>query len=270
MLGKLIKHELQRTYKLMLISHGFVLILSILLGIILKIQMTSVSFEITLPNLLLIGGMIFQFLLIGALSFGVQLYIAIRFYRNLFTDEGYLMFTLPTTPTTLLHSKLITGSIWYIFNIIMTFINLICLLFIIFLNSEAQELYYIINTMLGSPWVFLLFTLIGMFSSLLMCYACVCIGQLFNKNRVVVALVSYGIITMALQLFSFIYMIVNNLFTFSSSTISSIPGETAGEYIGAPTLLSDVYLDFTLPMIVFAALFYGICCYIMNKKINLV
>ena len=266
MLGKLIKHELQRTYKLMLISHGFVLILSILLGVVLNIQMSATNFELNLPNVLLIGGMIFQFLLIGALSFGVQLYIAIRFYRNLFTDEGYLMFTLPTTPTTLLHSKLITGSIWYIFNIIMTFINLICLLFIIFLNSEAQELYYIINTMLGSPWVFLLFTLIGLFSNLLMCYACVCIGQLFNKNRVVVALVAYGLVTMALQLFYFIYMTLNNLLTFSTT----IPGETAGESMSSPTLLSDVYLDFTLPLIVCAALFYGICYYIMNKKVNLV
>ena len=50
----------------------------------------------------------------------VSIYIAVRFYKNLYTDEGYLMHTLPVTPRQLLVSKLTVGSLWSFLVTILT------------------------------------------------------------------------------------------------------------------------------------------------------
>ena len=43
------------------------------------------------------------------------LFPAVRFYRNLLRDEGYLMFTLPVTPTELYFSKLLSALFGILF-----------------------------------------------------------------------------------------------------------------------------------------------------------
>ena len=43
----------------------------------------------------------------------LTIYFAIRFYKNLYTDEGYLMHTLPVKPWMLIVSKLTIGTIWF-------------------------------------------------------------------------------------------------------------------------------------------------------------
>lgn len=39
------------------------------------------------------------------------IFILMRYYKNFFTDEGYLTFTLPVTPHELLWTKLISGMV---------------------------------------------------------------------------------------------------------------------------------------------------------------
>ena len=43
------------------------------------------------------------------LAFVLMIY---RFYKNLMTDEGYLMFTLPVTTGQLIWSKMIVSAVW--------------------------------------------------------------------------------------------------------------------------------------------------------------
>lgn len=44
-----------------------------------------------------------------------------RFYKNFFTDEGYLMNTLPVRPASLVTSKLFNSWIWIFFSLIIAF-----------------------------------------------------------------------------------------------------------------------------------------------------
>ncbi len=53
---------------------------------------------------------IIGFVLIAALPSVCVIVLYYRFYRNLYTDQGYLSFTLPLKPTTHLHSKLIVST----------------------------------------------------------------------------------------------------------------------------------------------------------------
>ena len=47
-----------------------------------------------------------------------------RYYKNFFTDEGYLTFTLPVKANTHLMSKFLSGYIWMVIAAIITFISL--------------------------------------------------------------------------------------------------------------------------------------------------
>ena len=49
---------------------------------------------------------------LAALSLCVTLCTVIRFYKNFFTDEGYLMFTLPVKTSDLILSKTLVAVIW--------------------------------------------------------------------------------------------------------------------------------------------------------------
>ena len=39
--------------------------------------------------------------------------VFVRFYKNFFTDEGYLTFTLPVKRSTLLFSKMVNATVWF-------------------------------------------------------------------------------------------------------------------------------------------------------------
>lgn len=50
-------------------------------------------------------------MLFSAISFGCCIMYAVRFYKNLFTDEGYITWTLPASPLTQLWAKILSASI---------------------------------------------------------------------------------------------------------------------------------------------------------------
>lgn len=53
-----------------------------------------------------------------AILFAAAFFVIYRFYKNIFTDEGYLMNTLPTRPVNLVFSKLLNALIWMLITIV--------------------------------------------------------------------------------------------------------------------------------------------------------
>lgn len=104
MLGKLLKYEFQATGRVLLPIYAGILILAVITNVFLHI------------NIGVVGGVMAS--MYGLLCFAmivVTLIIAVqRFERNLLGDEGYLMFTLPTTEGRLIWSKLIVAFIWVV------------------------------------------------------------------------------------------------------------------------------------------------------------
>lgn len=93
MLGKLIKHEFKAVTNVMLLINGCTLLLS-LIGCL-----TFVSPLWELENdyipMMAAFSVIVYYIAIIAISFASAIYLMLRFYKNLYTDEGYLMHTLP-------------------------------------------------------------------------------------------------------------------------------------------------------------------------------
>ena len=51
---------------------------------------------------------------VSGYSIATVIFIGIRFYRNFYTDEGYLTFTLPVKRSTLFFSKVLSGTIFLV------------------------------------------------------------------------------------------------------------------------------------------------------------
>ena len=115
MLGKLIKHELRATGRLMAPLFGALVLLALVVRAndLVFQHVESYSAFLNILNTLLIIAYVLA--LLGVMVFSTVLMIK-RFHQNFLTDEGYLMFTLPTSVHSLLWSKLITAALFFIFT----------------------------------------------------------------------------------------------------------------------------------------------------------
>ena len=69
----------------------------------------------------------------------VLIFILIRYYKNFFSDEGYLTFTLPVTPHELLWSKIISAMVWMFGALVTTCLAFVSLFGSICLVAVASE-----------------------------------------------------------------------------------------------------------------------------------
>lgn len=194
MVRKLIKHELYALYRWVLGCMAAVLLLGVLARIVGEVLDANVTENVNI-GLSMLAQTVSEFwtisllLLIAAGTF----VSAARFYKSLFTGEGYLTFSLPLTPAQLLLGKFLAALI----------VNLSCyavagLSLVIGMRASAwpgalewaDMAFHSLWIILASdPIVFLELALlfIGLLpTGLLYLYLVTCIGQLFTKGRIAV------------------------------------------------------------------------------------
>lgn len=124
MLKKLIKHEWKDTWSVGTTCSIIVLVLSVIGMFVLNedIWKESAGRGGTAEDFTAITMMLYFMMFVWGLvaaAFVVRYYFFWRYYKNLFTDHGYLMNTLPVKSTELINAKLIVAVIWqYIISII--------------------------------------------------------------------------------------------------------------------------------------------------------
>ena len=108
MLGKLIKYDLKNAARIFLLVHGIYLFICIILRLLVMnpLDFSAPSRLLITPLTLIVVLFIF---LLTAMTLTTSLLIALRFYRNLFSKEGYLSWTLPAAPSTHLLAKFLSG-----------------------------------------------------------------------------------------------------------------------------------------------------------------
>ena len=122
-----------------------------------------------------------------------------RFYKNLFTDEGYLTFTLPVRRSTLLLSKLVNALIFDAMYAVLMILGAFIVLLIAPPTPVLPDMFRVLamtwqlgawNVLYILEWI-VLFVLLDLFSNLLL-YLCVTVGALIvKKAKLVVGLVLY-------------------------------------------------------------------------------
>lgn len=76
---------------------------------------------------------------IAASSIITQVLVGRQYYQNCFCDEGYLTFTLPVSSRKILISKVLTGSLWVLINLVAVLVGVGLFLWIgIGFNAEAS------------------------------------------------------------------------------------------------------------------------------------
>lgn len=197
MVKKLFKHEFLSLFRLMLPIECAVLGAGVLVRFMIMFESRNPLFDSVKTSAILI--MIAALLAgnIAAIIFGI-----IRYYKNLFSTEGYLSFTLPVTPAqhifvkavTVTAVELIAGvvalmsfSIATSGDLLEEIINLIVFL----LKKAFTELQplHLILFMLELLSIIVIKTI----SKYLLYYLCITIGQLAHKHKVLLAFGIYGI-----------------------------------------------------------------------------
>ncbi|MSR94478.1 hypothetical protein FYJ34_09470 [Clostridiaceae bacterium 68-1-5] len=260
MLGKLIKHDFKALNRFLLIMHGFLLLFAVAVRIFLPL------YENVIFSLFLILYILF---LIGV-SFATYITIAVHFYKNLFSDEGYLTRTLPVSRGTHLLSKTITGTVWAIANLLLIIVSLCITISMPEVWNALLENKVRIMTGLGLPADFGLLQLVlsslvvialQCFTSVCMVYVSVMIGQLFTRHRILGSVVAYFSISTVLSLLSFVAAAVA---TFSASQSSG-----ALMYLYNPQSLAHIVLVSTLFTFILGVIFYIVSHLILVKKADL-
>ena len=191
MLSRLIHHEWKETWRIPVISFIVILFLTLVCFICFR-QMEPPADEDSINAGAFVIMMLYC-LIISCISMVVTIYIAIRFYRNLYTDEGYLMHTLPVTPRQLILAKLLVAALW-VFVLSMLALWAICCIMLFGLPAMALvDMPVVISSLMEyfpqifgmGPVAFLLFyvvlSLVSAFSNVLIAYAAYWIEKGFNK-----------------------------------------------------------------------------------------
>jgi hypothetical protein len=191
--------------------------------------------------------------------------IVLRFYKNLTTDEGYLMFTLPVKSHQLINSKLYASLIWTVAGLAAVLTSIFAVaatdtrmrLFwegLHTMSAELDESFGAYKTLLIAEFVLLI--IIGIVNKILQVYASVALGQLMHGHKVLGSFVAFIATSIIVQIILTVVTVVAELlFSHNFNDIMSLP---------------KIVLPITIVFfILITAAYYLITNYIFRKKINL-
>lgn len=204
------------------------------------------------------------------------LLVYIRFYKHLFSDEGYLTFTLPVKRNDLLTSKLITGSVATLSTVLVTFINTV-----IFLSPVLKEdLFYIgwekdfqeavqaivsevgiFNITMDILELFIIFIL-SIILVTIFTYLCITVGSIVSKKaKLATAIGLYYAASSAMTVFIYLFFFfgVDSL----SIWINKLP---SSEQFG---LYPVIFLLIILFILVLCTALYTLVTWLIDRKLNL-
>ena len=209
MLGKLIKHEFRATGRLMAPLFGALVLLALVVranDLVFQHVESHSAFLNILNTLLIIA---YVLALFGVMVFSTVLMIK-RFHQNFLTDEGYLMFTLPTSVHSLLWSKLITAALFFIFTFLA---DALAVAIVVWRGGTARDLFesivglfrelnsfYMANG-IALALEILALLLVSLLVTCLLFYAPMSIGYSFANHKGLLSVVFYFVIQAVLQIF---------------------------------------------------------------------
>jgi len=270
MLKKLLKHEWAASWKIPTILIGALLIISLFAGLtfaapVWESEMDGLSF------LLVMVWMLYYFAIIGV-SIGVMLYLAIRFYKNMYTDEGYLTHTLPVTSHQLLWSKMLPMAAWNVLATIGIFVSVVIFgcMAIGFLQPDGMGVWETITYMaeemmaeMGAENLatfglsILVMGVAGVCSGTMMTIGAITIGQLIGKHKILGSIGAYFGINTVMQ------------FAATACMIPFMIGMAYEEPDHVFGVLMPIYFTLSAVYIIMSVVLYFVSELIIRKKLNL-
>ncbi len=276
MLKKLVKYDMKFIGRIVPMVYLAALAVSLLLSVLIYVSSLNSSL-VVLPILMAVP----FFLVVGAISVSGFVMIAIRIYKNLYSDEGYLTFTLPVTVNQQIFSKVISGAIWEVLGLLM---GLVCIaipiatLYFTF-TPGFQELYalfdYLIYTfktmfideavsaqMIALAVIFVLFALLSLFATPVTLLFAFTVGQSSKTHRVLTSMLMYFGINIALSTVSSIAQVLIEI-PYMTSAAELDLSSTMAMYLSMFSVSTVIY-------VIYYAVSYFYVKKIMTNKLNLI
>lgn len=270
MLKKLFRYDFKAMSRTLLpttlatLGCGVVMLLSIL---VLNHTPEKGVFSVLLP--ILFGTLtFFSVLAIFLLPVVGVFFILHRYYKNFFTDEGYLTFTLPATMEEHLHSKLLSGLLWSLLSSLASVAALVLGVYIptLFLSGEGGgflSLFAMVwpEMFTGANEIYLLTLVIlsivvSLISQIILFYTAITLGSLFmSKHKIVGSVLFYFVVNTVTGIVS---SIIATVFTFVSAISENVA------FVTMMSLVSSIVVNVAI-----AVVEYFLILAMLKKRLNL-
>lgn len=273
MLTKLISHEWKDTFKVPVLLLTITVLLSAASLVYFSVaDQATADIDLNVRNFVLY---IAYILILSGLSMILTIYFAIRFYKNLYTDEGYLMHTLPVKPWMLIVSKLTIGTIWfYLIDLLLvgaiTLITLIALPTMAYFSPEdlleLRTMFQSYHTIFTVPSILFLaipVMIISSVFSLLTIYASISLGQLFSSHKVLTSILCY------LGLSTILSTVMMLLTAPTTAGVFIIQSTSANPMADFASIYWSIMLISLFANLILCVPAFWICNYVMKRCLNL-
>ena len=270
MLGKLLKYDIKFGYRAFLIMGGSMILTALLLRIV------DPEWE-WLNNFTLISFMPFIFFGIGIACIVL---VFQNFNRNLLSNEGYFMLTLPVKRYKFIVSKLLTSLMWFNFMIAVGFVTVLILLNRNLIGGTATP-HMPLMSFLVNILTLNIFAVNGILALYLLAVASnVSIGgKKFGAALGAASFISFALIEVlfltyiARELFGRLtiwFISVGNDFQVTVSSEWPLTGHVMESLdVSGPMTVSSIDIASTFTMLLFSVLAYCIVAYYLKKRVDL-
>lgn len=268
MLKKLFVHEWKDSWKLVTLFNVIVLVFTIIGMVALSNGnwVNAMEKNAWYASIYVSYFLLYYFAIL-ALGVATTFYFLIRFYKNLYTDQGYLMHTLPVTSNQLILSKAFVMYIWQVISGCVMLISILLLVNSLVLGMENtnifKELMKIDFSDLNLSFlnvldiiVVLLIMIGGQIFSIMFGYLAISLGQLSKNHKLISSIGIYMGMQIVLQMVFSFFQIGFNL------TIVNVDNPSEGLVFAILCLIAIVVFAVDAGM-------YAGSNYIMRNKLNL-
>lgn len=274
MLTKLIKHEFRATGRIMLPLMLALVLLSVMSAF--ASRYLNIDGDNILLTTLSIISLVMFVTAIFAVGVSALIIMILRFYKNFYGDEGYLMFTLPVSTDSLLWSKLLVSSIWFILT------GLLCAASVLFLFAfnEPQLISGIPNLLKSGIEAvgtgntaaysveFIILIFLSLFGTCLHYYFAIALGHCASKHKILMSVLAFFGISIAFNIISNIIAIP----LFSSNVIYTLEDFIETKIASPADMISFMHIIFAAAVfisVVVDAVIYIPTRLLLKHKLNL-
>ena len=270
MVKKLFKHEFIYYFRTFALFLPIVLVI----GVMARVFRLFENFDSVLVDIALFSSFLMLVVACAALIMLSFVVAVVRFYKNMYSAEGYLSFTLPVNNAQHIFVQLLTAICCQAICLLTVVIAATIALsgeplkeFLLVLTAGISEFFEEIGAVNFIAFTFdiIVIVLLSVVGNMLLYYACITVGQMAKKNRILMAVGAYFVYYVATQIISTVIVMV---FVMLGMT---------GVFDGIVMWLDDhmiltMHLAMGVSIVIYAAMavaFWYVTQWIMTKKLNL-
>lgn len=270
MVKKLIKHDILFYLKSLLPAELLLLGMAVLVRVVQFFETDTYQYDIVA------GSSIIIYVIAALVCFVMTFTTSVtRFYKNLYTAEGYLTLTLPASHTAHIFSKLITATAATFISLVVISASVLIATFGELSNEILKAAAYIFKKVFdevgfhGVIYIveMIILSVVSTASGFLLYYTCITVGQIFKKNRVAAAFGVYFAYYTFNQILGTVFLMIAEMF---DEELEKLMEHVVKFVYAHPHAAVHIFLCGMIVLTVaVSAIYFLINRYIMKNRLNL-